>query len=416
VRRPLLILDVLAVLAVLAVLLLGQADPVAAQSPRLLWEDRFPWPIHWVAIADSGIILVGSDHGSFIQAYDGRRGSRLWQRSARAGLWSPPALRGANILLTPHDQSVLSLRLDTGEVLWRAGLGGTQPSARLPGSAPPLNRAPPVPLAEEVAVVSLEGRVSIFNSTGSLVRQTDLAPGRFHPDRFWATPAALDGILYAADTRGNLWRILIHDLSQRQVLALKVSTDRGLGEAAREVKAPILALRNRILVATMDGTLHAFESRPGRIAPLWSTPLGPPGVYQSSRRGLALGAPVPDPVEPRVYLSLRDRVAAIHTETGQVAWESPLQDAVETRPALWRDQLLVGLCAGRLLALDRERGTLAWSLDLPACPSAGPALWGDQVVLGFTDGTIRCYDLAPQPSPIPSPKASSTSAAIRTPW
>ncbi len=399
----------------LPILFLWLASVVAAQAPRILWQDRFPWPIHWVAVADSGVILVGSDHGSFVQAYEGRRGSRLWQRSARAGLWSPPALRGSVAFLSPHDQSILSLRLDTGDVLWRAGLGVAGPLTRLPGSAPPLNRAPPVPLVEEVAVVSLEGQVSILDASGRVVRRTDLQPGRFHPERFWATPAALDGILYVASTRGNLWRIQIHDLEQRQLLPLKVSSDHGLGDAAREVRAPILALRNRILVATMDGTLHAFEPRPGRMTPLWSTPLGPPGVYHSSRRGLALAAPLPDPLESQVYLSLRDRVVAVHTETGRVAWESLLEDRVETRPARWRDQLLVGLRGGRLLALERATGAIAWSLDLPGSPSAGPVIWGDQLVLGFTDGMVRCYDLASSPPPSPSPQASSTSAAMRIP-
>ncbi len=399
----------------LLLLLLMLPAGAATQGPKVLWEDRFPWPVHWVVVGDSGVILIGSDHGSFVQAYDGRRWSRLWQRSARAGLWSPPALQGATAFLSPHDRSVLSLDLETGDLLWRSNLSLPLASAGLPGSAPPLNRAPPLPLAKEVAVISLEGQVSILSSDGVLLRQTDLQPGRFHPDRFWAAPAALDGILYAATINGVVWRVQLQDLGQSQRLTLAVPGDRGLGYAAREVRAPIVALHDRILVTTMDGTLHAFEPGAGRAVALWSTTLGPPGLYQCSSRGLALGAPVPDPVAPLVYLGLRDRVVAVGTAAGQVVWERALDEKVETQPARWREQLLVGLKTGRLLALDGGSGATLWSLDLPGLPTAGPTVWGDQVFLGFADGTVRCYDLSPLAPGSPSPSASSSPTAMRIP-
>ncbi|MGI5842583.1 MAG: PQQ-binding-like beta-propeller repeat protein [Candidatus Xenobium sp.] len=84
--------------------------------------------------------LVGSDHGSTLQAHDALSGTRLWRRNLRAGLWNAPALRGNRLFLSPHDQSLLSLRVETGEFLWRQGPRFPEGSPRLPGvSGKPLS-------------------------------------------------------------------------------------------------------------------------------------------------------------------------------------------------------------------------------------------------------------------------------------
>lgn len=397
-------------------LLVFLALPAAAtDGPTLLWEDRFLWPIRWVAVADSGVTLIGSDHGTYVQAYDGARGTLLWQRTLRAGLWSPPALRGTTAFLSPHDQSLVSLRLETGETLWWQGPRFPEGPAPLPGvpQPPPLNRAAPVPLADEIATISLEGHVSVLNAAGAIQRQADLQPGRIERDRFWATPAVAGGILYAATIRGNLWEVPLEALDEAHRVALQPLPDRGVGGAAREVRAAVTALRNRVLVATMDGTLHAFEPGPRGLTPAWRRPLGPAGVYQSSTEGQALPQPLPDPQDPTVYLSLRDRVSAVETETGALKWDRPLDEPVATRPAFWREHLVVGLETARLLVLDRATGKPLWALRLPDVPTAGPAVWQDLVTLGFANGVVQCYDLSALAPPAPS--ASSSPAAMRMP-
>ena len=378
-------------------------------SPVLQWQAQFPWPIHWLVTSEGGVTLVGSDHGSTLQAHDALRGTRLWRRSLRAGLWSAPALRGNRLFLSPHDQSLLSLRVETGEFLWRLGPRFPEGSPRLPGVSPPLNRAAPVLLTEELATISLDGQVSVLSSSGTILRQADLQPGRFHPDGFWATPVALDGIMYLGTTRGNLWRVPLMALDRATRIVLEAPPERGLGQASLEVRAPLLATSNRILVATMDGTLRGYEPRPVRLVPSWTTTLGPPGVYQMSSQGRALAGPVLAPEGTRVYLALRDRVVALSPEDGHTIWERPLDEKAETPPACWRDTLLVGLQTSRLLVLDRSSGEPLSAWELPGPPTAGPEVWGDQVTLGFADGTIRCYDLSD------SARASSNPAAIRIP-
>ncbi len=393
----------------LALAFLGQAARADLPSPALLWEARFPWPIHWIVTSEGGITLIGSDHGSTLQAHDALRGTRLWRRGLRAGLWTPPALRGNRLFLSPHDQSLLSLRVETGEFLWRLGPRFPEGSPRLPGVSPPLNRAAPVPLTEEIATVSLDGQVSVLSSSGAILRQVDLQPGRFHPDGFWANPVALDGILYAGTTHGNLWRVPLQTLDGARKLTLEAPAGRNLGQASLEVRAPLVASSNRILVATMDGTLRGFEPRPLRLIPSWTTALGPPGVYQATGHGRALAGPVLAPEETRVYVALRDLVVALSPDKGEVVWERPLDERAQTPPACWRDLLLVGLETARLLILDRSTGEPRESLELPGPPTAGPEVWGDLVTLGFADGTIRCYDLSAWA------RASNNPAAIRIP-
>ncbi|NMA27412.1 MAG: PQQ-binding-like beta-propeller repeat protein [Burkholderiales bacterium] len=205
---------------------------------------------------------------------------------------------------------------------------------------------------------------------------------------------ALDGILYIGTTRGNLWRVPLQALARATRIVLEAPPGRGLGQASLEVRAPLLATSNRILVATMDGTLRGFEPRPFRLVHSWTSTLGPPGVYQMSSQGCALAGPVLAPEGNRIYLALRDRVLALDPEDGQVAWERPLEELAETPPACWRDTLLVGLQTSRLLVLDRSNGEPLATWELPGPPTAGPEIWGDQVTLGFADGMIRCYDLS----------------------
>ena len=145
---------------------------------------------------------------------------------------------------------------------------------------------------------------------------------------------ALDGILYIGTTRGNLWRVPLQALARATRIVLEAPPGRGLGQASLEVRAPLLATSNRILVATMDGTLRGFEPRPFRLVHSWTSTLGPPGVYQMSSQGCALAGPVLAPEGNRIYLALRDRVLALDPEDGQVAWERPLEELAETPPGL----------------------------------------------------------------------------------
>lgn len=407
--------------ALLLLLLLALPAGAAPGGLRLLWEDRFPWPVRWVVAADSGILLVGSDRGSLVRAWDGASGTRLWQRSARAGLWSPPAVRGTTLYLSPHDQALLSLRLDTGDLLWWLGPRFPEGPKPLPGlpEAPPLNRAAPLPLADQVATVSLQGRLSVVGPTGEIARQVDLQDPRRASDRFWATPTALEGVLYAGTVQGSLWQVPLEAPDRARRYRLQTPVDKALGSAAREVRAPLATCGGRVLVATMDGTLHAWVPEGQGLVPDWRRVPERRGAYQCTPEGLALPAPVPDEESGTVYLGLLDRVVAVQARSGAVQWEHRLPAPLATRPAPWRGDLLVGLRGGRLLALDRRQGQVRWSADLPASPTAGPALWQDQVVLGFADGSIRAWDLSSrveaQAGADGSPRASSSSAAIRIP-
>lgn len=411
---------------ILLLLLMVLVLPAAAApgGPILLWEERLLWPVRWIATSETGVSLVGSDHGSWFRAYDATRGEMLWQRTARAGLWSPPALRGTTAWISPHDRTLLSLRIDTGELLWWKGPRFPESPPPLPGvpEAPPLNRASPVPVREDVATISLDGQVTVLNNTGAIARQGDLQPGRADRDRFWATPAVLGNVMYAATVRGNLWRIPLEAPAQATRTRIEAAPDRGVGGAAREVRASLLAHDDRVYVATMDGTLHCFAHAPASERRLWRRTLGPAGVYHSSPDGLALLEPRLDPLmaDAVVYMSLVDRVVAVDGETGDVLWTRRLPERVVTRPAFWQGLLLVGLGSKAVMALDRTTGEPQWTLRLPAVPTAGPAPWQNLLQVGFGDGWIRCYDLAslapePPPAPSPSPSATSSPAAMRMP-
>ena len=83
---------------------------------------------------------------------------------------------------------------------------------------------------------------------------------------------------------------------------------------------------------------------------------------------------------------------AIDRATGETRWQVKLQGPVWSSPVVVDDVLLQADCAGVLHAWDVSDTTRApeelWTIDLPWCIESTPAVWDGQIVVGHRRGEI----------------------------
>jgi outer membrane protein assembly factor BamB len=130
--------------------------------------------------------------------------------------------------------------------------------------------------------------------------------------------------------------------------------------------APALA-GDRLLVPTVDGTLFALDGD-GRRAWELATTGAPSAVAVGPAGDLAVvGTPA-------------ERLVAVDTATGEVAWRGRLRNTVFARPLVTETRVYVGGADFVLRAFDRETGTEQWRDELVTPVTHGPFPVGDRLV------------------------------------
>ncbi|MBV2355551.1 PQQ-binding-like beta-propeller repeat protein [Streptomyces sp. J2-1] len=150
-----------------------------------------------------------------------------------------------------------------------------------------------------------------------------------------------------------------------------------------------LPYRDRVLVASLDGTVHALDGTTGQ--PVWSRPL--PGRIEC---GLAATGDT-------VVVPCADRgVYALDAASGEVRWRHRTGDTAPSTPAAAGPLVCVGDRDGRVTALGAGSGRVRWQagagsravLAAPALCSRRGAVYAaawDHFVYAFdaSDGTVR---------------------------
>jgi len=197
---------------------------------------------------------------------------------------------------------------------------------------------------------------------------------------------------------------------------------RGKVEWASAVKdaapGPII-VENRVVVASMEGVLHAFDMGDGRETWRLETParlVAPPTfangtIYQPADQGqLILVDPATGDeknrfefdgslvnavaVEDLVYVALMDgRVQALVPETGAVQWEAQLPGRVWTSPSLSHSHVILGCSSGEVVALDRRTGQESWRYLTGESIRASATIAGEFVVVATLRGSVFSLDL-----------------------
>jgi len=357
--------------------------PAAAQTVEQ-WAWQSLWPVRHLTVSPQGVVLAGSDRSNYLYALDAATGKVLWSRNMYGSIWSPPTLSGSLLYLAPNDQALWSLKVETGELVW--WLGPRFPEAEGFAGAtgrPALNRAPPALFEKGLVSVSLNGILSRLTLDGQATAHVRLLTTA-ERDQFWSRPAVLGRRVWLGSTGGRLWSVDLDALQHFRIESL--GGENQVFPSRDQVLADLLPLGDRVVVATLSGSLHCFGLDGTR---LWSRRLGV-GRVPMSQGGRLIFAPVAGP-EERFFVSTRSRVYCLD-KAGQTVWTRPFVQGVAT-PVTWNEELgvIVTDSEGLVNRLSPSDGTPLETLSIPPGPSAGPALWGQTLLVGYGDGQVRAY-------------------------
>lgn len=166
------------------------------------------------------------------------------------------------------------------------------------------------------------------------------------------------------------------------VIALRASDGRMLWKrrlGARATTAPIVA-KGVLYAGAADNRLYSLDAATGRV--LRSVPLRgrPRGRLTLAREGLF--ALLENDTAPRGLLVALDRTGK------RVRWyrEHPRTFGSE-QPAIWRDRLVVGDCAGLMSAFSIADGTPDWDLKVTGCIRSITSS-NDLLFIGTQEGVV----------------------------
>ncbi len=147
--------------------------------------------------------------------------------------------------------------------------------------------------------------------------------------------------------------------------------------------------RGMVYVSTVAGHVLAISSADGTIQ--WSYPLN----------GWAMSSPAP--AGDFVVFGANDgRIRAVHANSGQLLWATPVGGAVWSQPLIAQNPsgeqriVLAGTRDDSIVALNLTDGALLWSYstsDWTGSPSVGPG--GRSVLAGSRDGALWAVLLSP---------------------
>jgi outer membrane protein assembly factor BamB len=89
-----------------------------------------------------------------------------------------------------------------------------------------------------------------------------------------------------------------------------------------------------------------------------------------------------------VFLREADRLLALRSSDGTVAWQLPIADKLAVHPVWDNGWLIIALATGEVRALRATDGHLIWTRDLKSPAHAPPALAADRVYVPTRDSRI----------------------------
>jgi outer membrane protein assembly factor BamB len=144
-----------------------------------------------------------------------------------------------------------------------------------------------------------------------------------------------------------------------------------------------LALNNSLTTApAYEGTRGFFAIDGDRIAAY--------ELLEGTQRWLVTAHPEMPPVAGGGFVFIREaqRLLALRSSDGAVAWELPIADKLAVHPVWDNGWLIVALATGEVRALRATDGHLMWTRDLKSPAHAAPALAADRVYVPTTDHRI----------------------------
>ena len=317
-------------------------------------------------------IIVGTAKGE-LQARNIDDGSLAWKQGFAGRVSGQAVVSGPAVLVTADDGMLHALRVDNGERVWVFALG-TEPSA------------PPVVSRSRVYLqTGLDQLVVLDLQDGSLLWTCDRYEDGGRPEQVTLyghtrpTP-----VLLPLSQRGKAKRLVLMGTSDGQLLAINDEPEEGecevvwakrLGPEGRDfsdVDAGPVVLDGIIYTASYAGGVYALSLADGAVQ--W---------HRKRLRGVHGIAGD----RSRLYLTARDRVAAIDRKTGKNLWRYRFSGGVPTAPTVRDGVLWFGRSTGPMTRLNAVTGDVLQVIDTGTGFTAGPALRKQLAVL-FSNGGI----------------------------
>ena len=248
----------------------------------------------------------------------------------------------------------------------------------------------------------------ICASAGGLIRvdsagQTTTRPFFRHPNRFDCTGALRGDVLYIGSEDQFLHAVDLHGERARD----RWSQPDGIGLTGWCINSAIALDGSSIIVTSRDDHLYRFDET-GIVE------------WKISLNGRVIGSPVIAPnglivvgltVNPGQSNSPTGKLIAIHSRTGQIAWQIETESPIESTPVVGDScEIYFGDNGGRVHAVN-GKGQRLWSESVnSAIRSSGAIVAPGTVVFGLDDGSLLALRCNSQSLGGPWPKFLATAS------
>ena len=203
---------------------------------------------------------------------------------------------------------------------------------------------------------------------------------------FWASLAARDGVIYAADARGAVHAVRASD---------------GARVWRAEFGAPMYGAprvtADAVFVADDAGVVRRLDRATGRE--IWRAEIGadpaPRVLPEHNVFTFDFHAPQPLVDGPHVIIpSSTGAVHALDAGTGAVVWRAEAGGGIRASASADRMRVYVGTLDNHIVALDRATGREIWRYKTTGLVTAAPVVAGDLVIASNRGAWITALDAA----------------------
>lgn len=205
-------------------------------------------------------------------------------------------------------------------------------------------------------------------------------------------------------------RVICFDLKRR---------DEVWRQPVKDATGGTILVQDRLLVASTDGTLYAFDPESGSVVWTFRDSLGMAAaptvdggrVYQTIDDGILvclkasdgsevfrvrLDGPVVSPVavDSLIFVASQNGVLhALQADDGQVVWRQTLEGDAWSSPAVASGIVVCGHSGGVVEAFAAATGRRLWRHEVGAVVKAGVIIVGNVVVAGSMSGQVITFEL-----------------------
>ncbi|MCA9791128.1 MAG: PQQ-binding-like beta-propeller repeat protein [Candidatus Eremiobacteraeota bacterium] len=371
-------------LALLSFLLIAFTSGAGAETLEPGWISRVGGPVTLLSLTEQGIILAGSSHSYDLTAFNSAVGQPLWVRRIGAPPQADPTITSRVLLLKPSTPTLVSLRVDSGDLLWSQGPSSPQ----LEG---PLR---PTYDSEAIYAVNERGWFNRLTLDGKLTVSFRLPIN--WDDRFLDASLVNGAFLYVASERGEIWKVATKNPRQYERYRLGELALRQIGSAPagnfpsrHNLITPPRQAGGQMALMTLGGELCALTLEPP-LTQGWRLQVADSQSLYSPD-GLTLCQPVLS--ENLLVVATRHQVLCLDPRTANLRWVRHF-DSVASPVALTPNHEGVAVVADRSLRLlDSKSGNDLADLPVSATPTAGPVAANNLVVLGTQAGDVMTFKI-----------------------